>query len=242
MRAGTLWIVGVLVGQLWFWPAVGSAASEGRQQLPEKEVRTAVERLLAEKVEGRGWEVTIRQLVIPGGVTIPKGVRDLELIAPAAWDGWGPVSLALVVRVNGAVEKNLSLRLAVEARTEMVVAGRQLQPGTVLTRDDLQLQVRDVAQAAGLHLKNIDDALGKRLKTVVRSGAPLRGNQLEKVPVVRTGQLVTIVAENAGMRITVTGRAKSAGGVGDLIRVENISSHKEFPARVLDSSTVEAGF
>lgn len=241
MRASTWWIIGVLIGLLWCWPDRSCAAREGRLLLPEKEVRAAVERLVAEKVAGRGWEVTIRQLSIPAGVTIPPGPRELELIAPAAWDGWGPVTLALVVRVNGVVEKNISLRLVVDARTEMVVAGRQLQPGTVLTRSDLEMQMRDVAQSGGLHFSAIDDAVGKRVKTVVRSGTPLRNSQVEKVPVVRAGQLVTIVAESAGMRITVTGRAKSAGGIGDLIRVENISSHKEFPARVLDSTTVEAG-
>lgn len=222
--------------------AVAGAPDDTWQQLPEKEIRAAVERFLAEKHEGRGWETSIRQLSVPQGIKIPKGVRDLELIAPAAWGGWGPVSIVLIVRVNGAVEKNLSLRLQVDARTEMVVASRQLLAGTVLSAADLQLQQRDIAQAGGQHISSIDDVLGKKLKTAVRSGAPLRGNQLERVPVVRSGQLVTIVAEHAGLRITVTGRAKSSGGVGDLIKVENISSRKEFPARVVDSATVEAGF
>jgi flagella basal body P-ring formation protein FlgA len=62
------------------------------------------------------------------------------------------------------------------------------------------------------------------------------------VPVIRSGQLVTIVAESDGFRMTVTGRAKSSGGVGDIIKVENLASRKQFPARILDSSTVEAGF
>lgn len=227
---------------LCLYTAVGGAAAEpGWQSLPEREVRTAVERLLAEKLEGRGWDVTIRQLSIPQGVLVPKGTRELELIAPAAWDGWGPVSMALVVRVNGSVEKNLPVRLLVDARTDMLVATRQLLAGTILGADDLAVQKRDIAQAGGLHIRSLDDALGKKLKTTVRSGSPLRSNQLEKIPVVRSGQLVTIVAENAGMRITVTGRAKSSGGVGDLVRVENLNSHKEFSGRVVDSTTVEAG-
>ena len=62
------------------------------------------------------------------------------------------------------------------------------------------------------------------------------------VPVIVSGQLVTIIAENAGVRITVSGRARSAGSVGDLIRVQNMVSNKELAARVLDASTVEIGF
>jgi flagella basal body P-ring formation protein FlgA len=57
-----------------------------------------------------------------------------------------------------------------------------------------------------------------------------------------SGQLVTIVAEKAGVRITVTGRAKSAGGIGDLIQVQNQVSNKQLSARVVDAETVEIGF
>ena len=210
--------------------------------LPEQEIRGAVERFLAEKLEGRGWETSLRQLTIPQGIRVSRGVRDLELIAPAGWDGWGPATVVLVVRVNGSGEKNLSLRLQVDARTEMLTATRQLLAGTVLTEADLQLQKHDLAQAGGHPVKNSADAVGKKLRMTVRAGAPIRSNQLVNVPVVVSGQLVTIVAENAGIRITVSGRAKSAGSIGELIRVQNMVSNKEIPARVLDASTVEVGF
>lgn len=241
MRLRSLWIA-VLVVLTVHLPAIAAGIAEQGYYLPEREVRVAVERFLAEKLKGRGWETIIRQLSIPQGVRLSKGRRDLELIAPAAWDGWGAVNMALVVRVNGVLEKNLPLRLIVDAKTEMVVANRQLLTGTVLTEADLSLQLHDVAQAGGLHVRAIEDAVGKKLKAAVRSGGPIRSNQLEKVPVVRSGQLVTIVAESDGFRITVTGRAKGSGGVGDSINVENLDSRKQFPARIVDSTTVEAGF
>lgn len=211
-------------------------------QLPEQEVRGAVERFLAEKLEGRGWDTTIRQLTIPQGIRISNGPRDLELIAPAGWDGWGPATIVLVVRVNGSVEKNLSLRLQVDARTEMLAATRQLLAGTVLSEADLQFQKHDVSQAGGHPVKNMADAVGKKLRMTVRAGAPIKSNQLVNVPVIVSGQLVTIVAENAGIKITVSGRARSAGGIGELIRVQNLASNKEISARILDASTVEVGF
>jgi flagella basal body P-ring formation protein FlgA len=223
-------------------PAGAAGTPAQSQLLTEREVRTAVEHYLAVKLRGRGWETTISQLSMPQGVRLSKGVRDLEIVAPASWDGWGAVSMALLVRVDGVVEKNLPLRVVVDARTDMVVANRQLLAGTVLTEGDLSLQQREVAQAGGLHVRALEDVVGMRLKSVVRSGAPVRSNQLTKVPVIRSGQLVTIVAESDGFRMTVTGRAKSSGGVGDIIKVENLASRKQFPARILDSSTVEAGF
>ena len=201
-----------------------------------------MERFLSEKLVGRGWETTIRQLSIPQGIKVSSAAHDLELLAPAGWDGWGPVSIALVIRTNGAIEKNVSLRLNVEARTEMVTATRQLLAGTVLTEGDVQMQKQDLAQAGGDPIKNVVDAVGKKIRTTIRAGAPLRNNQLVSVPVIVSGQLVTIVAENGAIRITVSGRARSAGGIGDLIKVQNLVSQKEIPARVVDTSTVEVGF
>lgn len=217
-------------------------ADAAQKPLAEPEIRAAVEQLLAEKQAATGWEITIRQLSVPRGITTSTGPRDLEIMTPSAWNGWEPISLALVVRVNGRVEKNLSLRLLVDARTDMVVAARQLAANTVLTADDLQIAKHEVAQAGGQPLTRISEAVGKKLRAAVRSGAPLRGGQLTTVPVVVSGQLVTIIAENGGVRITVAGRARSSGGIGDLIRVQNLLSNKEFPARVLDAATVEVGF
>ncbi len=218
------------------------AASQPPVLLQEQEIRGAVERFLEEKLKDRGWEFSVRQLSVPKGIKVSSGARDLELIAPSGWDGWGPVSIALVVRINGVVEKNISLRLQIDARTEMVTATRQLLAGTVLTMADLQMQKQDLAQAGGHPVKNPEDVVGKKLRMTVREGAPLRSNQLASVPVIVSGQPVTIVVENAGVKITVSGKAKSAGGIGDVIRVQNLVSSKEMSARVVDASTVEIGF
>lgn len=232
----------ILAAALVLLCCLAVVADAAQKPLAEPEIRAAVERLLDEKQAVTGWEISVRQLSFPRGITTSSGIRELEIMAPAAWSGWEPVSLALVVRVNGRIEKNLPLRLLVDARTDMVVATRQLTTNAVLTADDLQVVKHEVAQAGGQPLTRISEAVGKKLRTAVRPGVPIRANQLASVPVVVSGQLVTIIAESGGVRITVAGRARSAGGIGDLIRVQNLLSHKEFPARVLDASTVEVGF
>jgi flagella basal body P-ring formation protein FlgA len=50
------------------------------------------------------------------------------------------------------------------------------------------------------------------------------------------------VAENDRMRVTMTGKAKSSGGEGDIINVQNLNSLKEFPARIVDANTVVVAF
>lgn len=240
LKPDRLFICCLLVVLVFVLTGYGHAAP--LEPLPEKEVRSAVETFLGTRLVDKGWQTTIRQLSIPKGTMVSKGVRDLEVVAPANWPGWGPVSLALMVRVNGVLEKNLSVRLTVEAQTEMVVATRQILAGTVLGAGELTVQKQDIALAGGHHIQRVTDAVGKKSRTTIRAGYPVRNDQLVSVPVIISGQLVTIVLERPGLRITVAGRAKSSGGVGDLIRVENLTSRRELPARVVDSSTVEVGF
>lgn len=232
-------VIGLLLALLML---VVPGLSVAALPLPEKEVRAAVNGFLESRLADRGWQTVVRQVSIPQGHTVSRGSREYEVIAPASWPGWGAVSLAVVVRVNGVVEKNLPVRLVVDAQTDMVVATRQLLSGTVLSADDLAVQKQDLALAGGHHIKSIADAVGRKTRVTVRAGHPVRNDQLVAVPVIVSGQLVTIMLERPGLRITVAGRAKSSGGIGDLIRVENLTSRKEIPARVVDASTVEVGF
>jgi flagella basal body P-ring formation protein FlgA len=54
--------------------------------------------------------------------------------------------------------------------------------------------------------------------------------------------MVTIIAENGVFKISVTGKAHSSGAEGDIIRVQNLTSLKEIPAKVIDGSTVQVAF
>jgi flagella basal body P-ring formation protein FlgA len=65
---------------------------------------------------------------------------------------------------------------------------------------------------------------------------------LERVPVVSKGDLVTILAESAGVRLTVPGRVMETGFKDEPVAVENIMSQKKVYATVVDGSTVTVDF
>ena len=84
--------------------------------------------------------------------------------------------------------------------------------------------------------------IGKKARTSLRANQPLRPDQVEKIPLVKSGQMITIIAESGVMRISVTGKARSSGAEGDIIKVQNLTSLKEIPASVVDASTVLVAF
>lgn len=221
--------------------ASGIAAQPG-QTTRDDEIRAAVAAYIHQKSAGLGLEVRIKPYSIAKGPAQPEGPLEYEVVAPQQWEGWGAVNLTVLARKGDRLVRNSSMRVEVEALTDMVVTVRQLDQGTIITSKDITLQKRDIASVGGKFSQNVNDLIGKRTRTTVKANAAIRPDQVEKVPLIVSGQMVTIVAENEIMKITVAGRARNNGAEGDTIMVQNLNSLKEIPARVINATTVQVAF
>ncbi|MBI2354717.1 MAG: flagellar basal body P-ring formation protein FlgA [Deltaproteobacteria bacterium] len=226
----------------FFSAAFCQAAQTPAQFNRDAEVRAAVTAYVQQKTAGLGWEIRLRRISVNGTPRLPEGELQYEVLAPRQWEGWGAASLAVVARQNERVVGNIPVQVDVEALADMVVTLRQLDHGTTITAADIAVQRRDVAAVAGKFTLNPGDLTGKRARSTIKANAAVRLDQVEKVPLIKSGQMVTIVAENEVLKITVAGRARSAGAVGDVIMVQNLNSQKEIPARVVNATTVQVSF
>lgn len=222
-------------------PLGSAVASAENQVVTESELKKVIDEFVRQRTASLGVEITVKKIGYSGNLSLPAGSVEYEVKAPHQWEGWGNVNLAVYVRIDGQVKKNIPVRVEIEALSEMVVTTRQLEQGEVIGAGDVALQKRDLS-TAGKFCRSMNDVMGKRLKSGVRGNMPLRTDQLEKVPLVKSGQLVTIVLENDLMRVTATGRCRGGGAAGELITVQNLVSQKDIPARVLDASTVQVDF
>ncbi len=218
------------------------AAPEKFVTVSEAKIREAVTGYVMKCTENLGMEVHVTRIDYKGNLKITPGDVSYEVIAPGQWEGWGRANLALIIRVDGRVEKNLSIPVEVEALTDMVVTDRPLERGEVIGPTDVVLQKRDISAGAGKICRNVSDVIGKRVRVAMRGNSPVRGDYLERVPLIKSGQIVTIIAENDTMRITAVGKARNSGAEGDLIMVQNMSSLKDIPARVIDGNSVKVDF
>lgn len=207
----------------------------------EQDIRDAVTAFVSRRTTGMGWVVNLRRIAIPDSLKLPEGDIDYEIVAPQQWEGWGNISITVIARQKERVVRNISVRVDVEALTDTVVALHQIENGSILVAADIALQKREITQNSRTAAKTIEDVIGKKVRTTIRANQPVRTDQIEKVPVIKSGQMVTIIAENDVLKISVSGTAHSSGAVGDIIRVQNLTSLKEIPARVIDASTVQIG-
>lgn len=220
----------------------GVFAAPAGMLVSEETVRGAIREYLLAKAAPLNAQVNVKKINFSGDLKLPEGKVSFEVVAPERWEGYGTASVALVVRVDDQVKKNQTVLVEVEALADMVVASRTLERGEVLSASDLALVKRDLAQVQGRFMKEIEEAVGLRVKNAIRANAPVRKDYLERIPIVKSGQMVTILAENDVVRITASGRAKGSGAAGDTIMVQNVASQREIPARVIDSATVQVDF
>jgi len=208
----------------------------------EQEVRAAVAAFLSARTSGMGWDVRLRKLSIADALKLPPGKIEYEVAAPQQWGGWGTVSVSVVARQRDEIVRNIPVRVEVEALADMVVALRQIGHGELVSAADVVLQKRELTHNSHLAARSIDEVVGKKARTALRANQPVRADQVESVPLVKSGQMVTIIAENEVLKISVSGKARSAGAEGDTIRVQNLTSLKEISARVISSTTVQVAF
>jgi flagella basal body P-ring formation protein FlgA len=204
----------------------------------DSEIREAVTNYIQQKTDQLGYVIRIRKLTMSGSTELPDGPIDYEVVAPQQWEGWGNANITVFARQGSRVLRNIPVRVEVEALADMVVTVHQIDHGSMITSDDVVVKRWDVSGMQGKFVGKISDAIGKKARTNLRPNAPLKSDQLEKIALIKSGQAVTILAESGNMRITATGKARSAGSLGDTISVQNLDSLKEFPARIIDAKTV----
>lgn len=207
-----------------------------------QEIRDAVTAFVTTRTAGMGWDVQIRKITIPGVLKLPEGVMEYEIVAPQSWEGWGHISVAVMARQKERVVGNIPVRLEVEALADTVVTLHSIEQGVSITADDVLLQKREITQSSHLAVRKVSEVIGKKAKTALKANQPVRADQVERIPLIKSGQIVTIVAENEVMKISVSGKARSSGAEGDMVWVQNLTSLKEIPAKVISATTVQVAF
>ncbi len=127
----------------------------------------------------------------------------------------------------------------VMAATEPVatsVLSHAVARGDILAATDFEAQLRPPGYAIGAIAPDV--AAGREAARNLVAGAVVRAGDVVAPRLVRRGDPVTINLRSRGLVIATTGRALSAGGMGDLVRVVAQSTSRTFDATVEGSGAV----
>ncbi len=186
--------------------------------------------------------VRIKAVHVPDKVILPKGRIAYKVKASRRRQLMGNCSLAVDFSVNGHTKKRIWATAQVEVLGTVVVTRKPLGRYKPITEDDIILQTMDLANLPSNVLTDPDAVLGKRTKRAIGVQTPLRADVIELPPLVKRGDLVTIIVESEGLKVTARGLVKKKGRLGERIPVVNVDSKKVLYARVVDPNTVKIDF
>ena len=205
-----------------------------------------IEKIVMDSVYGLvPWEkdqVRIKKICVSNSVLLPEGNITYKVVAPRNTDFLGNVPLSVLFKVNRRLEKKIWATVNIEVLTEMVVTKRSLRRYHTITEDDIHLKKMDLSKVKSNAVTTYEEALGKRTKRAINTGEVLRTDHIELPPLVKRGDVVSIIAETDGLRITALGEVRKKGCRGERIKVLNLDSKKCIYAHVLDSNTVRVDF
>jgi len=178
----------------------------------------------------------------PATLNLPDGKISYRPINPPAPKYLGRKALNIAVLVDGTeaavVRMSGDLRLYGEIACTTRRIGRQER----LTEKDLKMIRLDITMLGDDLVRQPTDAIGKRLTTALQPGDIVRTAHLDEPPLVNRGDLVTIVAQTAGLRASAPGEAKKTGTRGEIIQVKNLMSRKNIFAKIVGAGVVRVEF
>jgi len=204
-----------------------------------------VEKIVQEYLRERARELPVTELSftpddLPHPFTVPHGELEHKVI-PSHDEVIGSLYFTVRFRVDGKLAGNVTVRGELEANAPVVVASRELDRGTVLSQDDLEVRESEISRSKK-PITSLRKAVGMRLKRSLDSGEILQSQEMERPVLVQRGEVVTMEASKGQLILTAKGVARSRGKKGETIKVRNTGSQREILCKVVGSGRVRVEF
>ena len=211
-------------------------------KIEETELKQIISDFILHNISQDNKTVRIKEIRVPQSVILPKGRVAYKVAAPRSGELKGKCSIAVDFSVNGHSQKKVWATATIEILGPVVVTRRPLGRHKPIAEDDIELQTMDLSDLPDGVVADPEAVLGKRTRRAIGAQTPLRADLIELPPLVKRGDLVVIIAETNGLKITTLGQVKKRGRLGERIPVVNMDSKKILYARVIDSKTVKVDF
>jgi len=129
-------------------------------------------------------------------------------------------------------------KVRITAPVTRLIAVENLRAGIPIKSGQIREEVTDAFPLSSGRLASLSQVEGLIPLRAIASGAEVRPDDVGQPYEVNRGDLVHVEVRAGAARLALTGRAESAGRVGDLVPVRNIDSSRVFPAVVAGKDSV----
>lgn len=189
-------------------------------------------------------DVDIVVVRAPQDAVIPKGEAKptLKVSQSGSSKPWGKTQFIVRVIVGDEEVLRAPVFLDIKVFGNVAVTLADIKRGETFTNANVGLKRMDITHSPRT-MGTVESFLGKQAGRPIRAFSPLTHAMLARTaPVMRRGDLVTMLVERAGLRIVAQAQVVEDGRVGQTVRVRNLRSRRDAYGRVVDARTVRVIF
>lgn len=216
-------------------------------------------------IYGPGHRVSVQDMVsgirdfVLQQTAWPQDELVLQVISTPNRDAWLPAGeyemnvkpLSQIIHGNSRFEVEfyqnnirvdaLPFIVTVQHQRKVYIPIRDIQRGEVIQKEDLRelYQLVDSQQTDRMLVDNLEEMVGRRAKTTIRKGDPVKWFALETNFILKRGDLVQVIMKNGGMTLQTTGVMQQRAAVGDVVLLKASVTGKPMKGKVLSRHLVE---
>lgn len=118
---------------------------------------------------------------------------------------------------------------------DVVVPTRTIRADAIITEMDVRLESAKVPDV----FEKLRDVIGQEARIVLYAGRPIFLDDIGPPAIINRNQIVGLIFEGSGIRIMTDGRALERAGVGDYVRVMNLSSRTTIIGQANSDGTIQ---
>lgn len=151
----------------------------------------------------------------------------------------GRTSVPLTLSIGGRRLKTIYPQLAIKVWQDVWMTQKAIHRGGMLEEGQASSAKRSLEAVMGAPVTRLMILRGALAKREIPAGSVLLTEMFELPPLVRSGQMVTVRVKSGDLTIVTRGQVLGNGASGQLVRVINPETHKNYVARVVGVEQVE---
>ena len=235
-------VVLLVMGILLVASSIAWAKTENTRTVTSQEIRESAENYLINSLDWDPESMDISIKYEARDLELPEGKLLLDFVKINNPRGVGRIPLTALVKVDGKFIKRLRVNAKVAVYQDVVKTVSSIQRGNVISVSDVVVERTRTERVLKDIPTTLDKVIGQAATRNLQNGKIVKFRDLKKVPTVKRGSRVIILARKGSVKITAPGTVREDGFKNSIVQVVNLETKKMIYAEVINSNMVEVKF
>ena len=222
--------------------SIAWAKTENTRTVTSQEIRESAENYLINSLDWDPESMDISIKYEARDLELPEGKLLLDFLKINNPRGVGRIPLTALVKVDGKFIKRLRVNAKVAVYQDVVKTVSSIQRGNVISVSDVVVERTRTERVLKDIPTTLDKVIGQAVTRNLQNGKIVKFRDLKKVPTVKRGSRVIILARKGSVKITAPGTVREDGFKNSIVQVVNLETKKMIYAEVINSNMVEVRF